>query len=414
MSTGVPPKRSVKQNQAPITLEYTGKHSEQWFLSKRVKPFHRISSQNGGGDNQFYFGDNADVLRYLLSQGYSGKVRLVYIDPPFATASDFVSKDQNFAYSDSLCGGDFIEFLRERLILLRELLAEDGSIYLHLDGNMAFRMKIIMDEIFGESNSRAFITRKKCSTKNYTRRTFGNVSDYIMFYSKSNSFVWNRPYTPWEEARMLQEYPCVEEKTGRRYKKVPIHAPGVRYGETGKEWRGKAPPPGKHWQYTPQKLDELDAAGEIYWSATGNPRRMIFCDPSKGVPIQDIWLDYRDSINQSQNTTGYPTEKNAEMLKMIVSASSLPGDIVLDCFAGSGTTLGAAFELGRSWIGADNSIESYRAILKRFTEGLERHGDYVSSRPPKKATFPSVLECPFDVFSDDEYSHLLLSPEEKR
>ena len=82
---------------------------------------------------------------------------------------------------------------------------------------------------------------------------------------------------------------------------------------------------GKHWQYTPDKLNELDAAGEIYWSPTGNPRRKVFCDPSKGVPIQDIWLNYRDSINQAQKTTGYPTEKNMDMLKMIVTASSNPG-----------------------------------------------------------------------------------------
>ena len=87
---------------------------------------------------------------------------------------------------------------------------------------------------------------------------------------------------------MIEQYPCIDEKTGRRYKKVPIHAPGIRNGETGKEWRGKLPPKGKHWQYTPEKLDELDKAGEIYWSPTGNPRRMVYCDPQKGIPVQDI------------------------------------------------------------------------------------------------------------------------------
>ena len=220
----------------------------------------------------------------------------------------FVNRNQEHAYSDSLCGGEFVEFLRERLILIKELLTDDGSIYLHLDGKMAFTMKLIMDEIFGENNCRAFITRKKCSTKNYTKNTYGNISDYIMFYSKTDKYVWNRPFVPWEYDKMIEQYPCIDEH-GRRYKKVPVHAPGVRNGETGKEWRGKLPPKGKHWQYSPDKLDELDAAGEIYWSPTGNPRRIVFCDPSKGIPIQDIWMDYRDSINQSQKTTGYPTEK---------------------------------------------------------------------------------------------------------
>ena len=303
--------------------------------------------------------------------------------------------------------------MRERLVLLRELLASDGSIYLHLDGKMAFQMKIIMDEIFGENNCRAFITRKKCSTKNYTKNTFGNVADYIMFYSKTNAFVWNRPYEPWEMDRIIEQYPCIDPKTGKRYKKVPIHAPGTRNGETGKAWRGKMPPPGKHWQYTPQKLDELDAAGEIYWSPTGNPRRMVFFDSDKGIPIQDIWLNYRDSVNQSQKTTGYPTEKNLDMLKMIVAASSNPGDIVLDCFAGSGTTLDAAFELGRLWIGADNSIESYKAIKKRFTDGLERYGDYVSDQTCKQVTLSLSPRCPFDVLSCDEYATLLMKSKMK-
>ncbi len=408
MATGIPPRNSEKQFRIPVTLEYDGKHPEQWFFEQQVKEFHQVSLQNGGGTNAFYFGDNADALRYLLKAGYSGKVQLVYIDPPFSTASNFVNRNQEHAYSDSLCGGAFVEFLRERLVLLRELLSEDGSIYLHLDSKMAFQMKIIMDEIFGENNCRAFITRKKCSTKNYTKNTFGNISDYVMFYSKSNAFVWNRPYEPWEMERMLEEYPYVDEKTGRRYKKVPVHAPGVRNGETGTQWRGKMPPPGKHWQYTPKKLDELDAAGEIYWSPTGNPRRKVFCDPDKGIPIQDIWLNYRDSINQAQKTTGYPTEKNLDMLKMIVSASSNPGDIVLDCFAGSGTTLDAAFELGRVWIGVDNSIESYKAVIKRFTDGLDRYGDYVSEQNCKQMTLSLFPQCPFDVLSDDEYAMLIL------
>ena len=403
MSIGVPQKKK-NTPKIPVALDYQGKHPEEWFFSKKTERFHPVAAFNGGGTNAFYFGDNADVLRYLLKEGYGEKIRLVYIDPPFATASDFVNRDLKHAYSDALCGGAFVEFLRERLVLLRELLAKDGSIYLHLDGKMAFQMKIIMDELFGEENCRAFITRKKCSTKNYTKNTFGNVSDYLLFYSKSAAYVWRRPFEPWEPERMLEEYPYIDERTGRRYKKVPVHAPGVRNGETGQPWRGRLPPAGKHWQYTPQKLDALDAAGEIYWSPSGNPRRKVYCDPDKGIPLQDIWLNFRDSVNQAQKTTGYPTEKNLDMLKMIVSASSEPGDLVLDCFAGSGTTLEAAFSLGRTWIGADNSLESFRAVVKRFTQGLEPHGDYVSDRAGQQMSFPLHAGCPFDVCSCGSYA----------
>ena len=252
---------------------------------------------------------------------------------------------------------------------------------------MIFAAKILMDEIFGTQNCHAFITRKKCSTKNSTRKSYGDIADYLLFYSKGSSYTWQRPMVPWEEEQAKREYPCIEPSTGRRYKKVPIHAPGVRNGETGKPWRGMLPPKGKHWQYSPATLDELDAKGEIYWSPNGNPRRKVFLDQSAGVPRQNIWLDFRDSTNQNLLTTGYPTEKNHDMLKMIVEASSAPNDIVLDCFAGSGTTLGAASELGRKWIGIDNSLESIKAILKRLHGGMEVYGDYVGQQ---RAAFSSA------------------------
>ena len=402
MATGIPPKVTKKSKGIQIHIDYEGKTDSEDILSKSYKDYTENVEINGKSDNKLFFGDNMDALLYLLNNGYKNRITLIYIDPPFATASNFVNRNQDHAYSDSMRGGEYVEFLRQRLIIMKELLASDGSIYLHLDGNMAFTMKLIMDEIFGEKNCRAFITRKKCSTKNYTKNTYGNISDYIMFYSKGNSYKWNRPYDPWEYDRMIEQYPCIDEKTGRRYKKVPVHAPGVRNGETGKEWRGKMPPKGKHWQYTPEKLDMMDEAGEIYWSPTGNPRRKVFCEPDKGVPIQDIWLDYRDSINQAQKTTGYPTEKNFEMLKMIVEASSDKGDIVLDCFAGSGKTLGASDETGRKWIGVDESPESIRAIFKRFVTGLELYGDYVSKSNNVQMNLDFGPKATFTVYTNDD------------
>lgn len=399
MSTGIPPKKKMEKK-IPLSLTYDGKSSVNSVLNSSFSPLQEITFINGKGNNKFFFDNNLNTLLYLLNSGYKNKIELIYIDPPFATESNFVNRKQEHAYSDFLRGGTYVEFLRKRLIVLHELLADNGSIYLHLDNKMAFAMKLIMDEIFGESNCRAFITRKKCSTKNYTKNTYGNISDYIMFYSKTDKYTWNRPYDPWEFNKMVEQYPYIDSR-GRRYKKVPLHAPGIRNGETGKAWKGKMPPVGKHWQYTPAKLDQLDEAGEIYWSPTGNPRRMVFCDPTKGIPVQDIWLNYRDSINQQQKTTGYPTEKNFDMLSMIVNASSSPGGLVLDCFAGSGTTLGAAHELGRIWIGVDNSPESLKAVLKRFTNGLDRYGDYVSTSNWIQESFDSENKCPFSISTTD-------------
>ena len=409
MATGVTSKTGAKRKKLSVELTYEGKKNEKDILRQSNPEFVEVASINGNAkDNKFFFGDNLDVLLYMLRSGYKERINLIYIDPPFATESSFVNRKQEYAYQDNLVGGEFVEFLRERLIVMRELLAKNGSIYLHLDNNMAFTMKIIMDEVFGADNYRAFITRKKCSTKNYTKNTYGNVSDYIMFYSKSSTYTWNRPYDPWELEKMIEQYPCVDKSTGRRYKKVPVHAPGVRNGETGKEWHGMFPPKGKHWQYTPEKLDELDAAGDIYWSPTGNPRRKVYCEPDKGIPVQDIWLNYRDSINQALKTTGYPTEKNFDMLKMIVEASSNIGDLVLDCFAGGGTTLGAAYECGRVWIGADNSLESLKSILKRFRDGLEVYGDYVKKEDYKQEVLDLGEKCSFEIFTTDSFSDLVL------
>ena len=300
---------------------------------------------------------------------------------------------------DLLEGAHYLEFLRERLILLRELLADDGSIYVHLDENMAFHAKAIMDEIFGRDNFRNWITRKKCNPKNYTRKTFGNVADYILFYSKTEDYVWHRPVESWTEEKANKEYQYVEAKTGRRYKKVPVHAPGVRNGETGQLWRGIPPPPGKHWQYPPRILDEMDARGEVYWSPTGNPRRKIYLDESNGVAVQDIWLDYRDAHNQNIAVSGYPTEKNSALLTRIIEASSNEGDLVLDCFSGSGTTLNVASLLNRRWIGVDNATRPLPRLSGVSARDLSQWATSSTSQCSRNQTMTSPLRPTFRYFS---------------
>jgi adenine-specific DNA-methyltransferase len=395
MATGIPKSQSIQTNGQDsgarpvddIQLVYEGKRAAIDIIATQpaklvlMRQPSSASVPTRENDNRLYCGENLSVLAALMQdEEVRGKVRLIYIDPPYATQSVFQSRSQIDAYSDLLVGAHYIEFVRERLILLRELLAEDGSIYVHLDDKMAFHVKVILDEVFGRSNYRNWITRKKCNPKNYTRKAYGNISDYILFYTKSDRYVWNRPFDAWTPERARKEYQYIEEGTGRRYKRVPIHAPGVRNGETGKTWRGMSPPPGKHWQYSPSLLDEMDARGEIYWSPNGNPRRKIYLDESNGVPIQDIWLEFLDAHNQNIAVTGYPTEKNPDLLARIIQASSNPGDLVVDCFAGSGTTLAVASQLNRRWIGVDNSIEAISAILRRFSHGTERMGDFVSQR----------------------------------
>ena len=362
--------------------------------------FRPVNQYDGTGIKRLYHADYLDVINYLINdKKVCGNIDLVYIDPPYNTGGAFETRDFKLAYDDKYTTDGYLRFMRVRLKLLHTLLSEKGSIYVHLDSNMVFHVKILMDDIFGEKNFRGMITRKKCKSKNFTRKTYGNISDYILFYSKSDSAKWNRPYDQWDDEKVLKEYPFIEEGTGRRHKRVPCHAPGTRNGATGGPWRGMMPPEGKHWQYTPEKLDEMDAKGEIYRSSNGNPRRKVYLDQSKGVPVQDIWLDYLDVNNQNTCLTGYPTEKNLDMLKRIIETSSNPGDLVLDCFAGSGTTLVAAEELGRQWIGVDIGEEAIKIIQDRFVNGTKPIGDYVSRRK-KKNDFAS--QSLFDLDFDDE------------
>jgi adenine-specific DNA-methyltransferase len=336
--------------------------------------------------NRLYFAENLDALAALARDpAVSGKVRLVYIDPPFASQADYHSRGLEFAYQDNLTGAEYVEFLRHRLLFLREILAQDGSIYVHLDDKMVFHAKLLMDEVFGPQNFQNMIVRRKCNPKNFTHKRFGNVADFILFYSKSALFLWNQQFEEWTEDR-TKEYRYTEPDTGRRYMLVPIHAPGTRNGETGQPWRGTLPPPGKHWQYPPRVLDEMDQRGELRWSVRGNPRRKVYLDASKGIAVQDIWWDFPDPRNQNTRITGYPTEKNPDLIRRIIAASSNPGDIVLDCFSGSGTTLEAASSLGRRWIGVDSSREAISATLKRLITGTTPMGDFVS--PGSKSVKP--------------------------
>lgn len=157
----------------------------------------------------------------------------------------------------------------------------------------------------------------------------------------------------------------------------------------------------------------MDACGEIYWSLTGNPRRKIYLDQSLGKPAQDIWLDYKDAHNQNVQVTGYPTEKNPDLLRRIIEASSDPGDLVLDCFAGSGTTLEAAAELNRRWIGVDNSKQAIKAILKRFAVGREAMGDFVSKEGANGAHAPMSL-FDFAAQKEQQETPLKVMPEETK
>lgn len=373
-----------------VTLNYPNKISENEALRPLDAEFVSIGP-DGTETTCSSIEPNALVVCnnvYGLSkalQTMSGKVKLIYTDPPYGTGMGFHSRGLAHAYDDHMDEANYMEFIRRRMILCRELLSDDGSLYLHIGHQMVAELKLVLDEIFGRSNFRNLIARRKCSSKNSTRNSYPNLLDFILFYSKSKNYEFNQPTEEPTTEWLVKEYPKQDAKG--RYKLVPVHAPGTRNGATGGEWRGMNPPPGKHWQYTPTKLDEFDAKGEIHWSKNGNPRRKVYLEPNKGLPLTDYWGGYRDAHHQSVAISGYPTEKNLEMVKQIVSAGSSEGDIVLDPFCGSGTTMHAADDLGRKWVGFDQSLTAAEATICRLRRGLSKMGDYLSEEPDRRDLF---------------------------
>ncbi|MEK7431542.1 MAG: DNA methyltransferase [Cyanobacteriota bacterium] len=350
-----------------MELNYQNKKTELEIF-ENIEDIELEQINKSSDSNILIQADNLIALKQLITKyNLKEKIDLIYIDPPFATNNIFTITDGRastmsnslngtIAYEDKLKGNNFIEFIRERLVLLKMLLSDKGSIYLHIDYKIGHYVKIVMDEIFGIENFRNDITRIKCNPKNFNRKGYGNMKDLILFYSKSDNLIWNEPRMPYTEEDKIKLFQKID-KNGRRYTTIPLHAPGeTQNGKTSQAFKGLLPPKGRHWRSEVAVLEELDNQGLIEWSNNGNPRRKIYLDEKEGKRMQDIW-EFKDP-----QYPVYPTEKNADLLDIIIKTSSNINSIVLDCFAGSGTTLKTAQENARSWIGIDKSEEAIKAI----------------------------------------------------
>ena len=353
-----------------MELCYQNKKSEESILSK---PSNKECLNFQLGESYLLEGDNLDYLLALSRKGFKGKIDLIYIDPPFNTSQDFVitnsrvstisrTKTGFIAYSDNQSTEEYLEFLRERLIVMRELLSEEGSLYLHIDYKIGHYVKLILDEIFGIKSFKNDIARVKSNPKNFSRKAWGNEKDLILFYSKNpNKNIWNDVREEMTNEDLDKAFKKIDS-SGRRYNTIPLHAPGETTGVTGGEWRGSFPPVGRHWRTDPSEFDRLDSLGLIEWSKSGNPRIIKYADEHKGKKIQDIWV-FKDPQNPV-----YPTEKNSDMLDLIIKQSSKEGSYVMDCFAGSGGTLVSALRNNRKFVGIDQSTHAIDVIRNRLLD----------------------------------------------
>jgi DNA modification methylase len=315
-----------------------------------------------------YCGDCLDELKRLPD----GSIDLVYLDPPFNSNRNYEvfwgdTREQR-AFDDRF--GDaqaYCEYMFPRIAELYRVLKKTGSLYYHCDWHASHYIKVkILDTIFGFNSFQTEITWRRTSAHGDTKG-FGNITDSIFFYAKSKSFTWNPVFAPYGQAHIEKSYRNIDEQTGMRYSLSDLTGAGVRHGETGKPWKGINPTDwNRHWVRPPKELEELDREGLVHWPGTGKmPRLKKYLD-DKGQPVGNIWVDIPPVASQSKERLGYPTQKPLVLLERIITASSNPGDIVLDPFCGCGTALVAAQKLNRRWIGIDIAPSACRVMGARL------------------------------------------------
>ena len=311
-------------------LTYFGKQREEEILAEvmsvPLQPIREFGGSTDGWRNQLVFGDNLQALRTLVDQKRDGillnasgepGVQLVYIDPPFASRRDFKGAQEERAYRDKIVGAEFLEFLRRRLVLLRELMSETGSIFIHIDSKKGHYVKVLMDEIFGEQNFRNEIVWHYYNKMQGNVKRFASDHDVILWYSKSSTYTFKalkekRPEGPVQQIKRV-------------------------------------------WNKEDKRLVNLKGAdGKVVYQETDEKT------------IDDVWrMPMLQPADRTQNLK-YPTQKPEGLVARIVEAASAPGDLVLDAFAGSGTTPAVAEKLGRRWIAIDCGKLAIYTIQKRM------------------------------------------------
>jgi adenine-specific DNA-methyltransferase len=361
------------------------------YFPAQLKEIH--GEENGGWFNKIFWGDNLQVMSHLLKE-FRGQVDLIYIDPPFDSKENYkkkiavrgaqvnndISTFEEKQYHDIWNNDEYLQFMYERLTLARELLSSNGSIYLHCDWHKSHYIRCIMDEIFGNGGIdnkgpgfRNEIIWKRTSAHSDTS-FFGNVHDTIFFFTKGGSPVWNQLKIDYEDW-YVERYYRYTDVDGRKFKSGDLSAYGLSGGGYNYEWKGRA----GLWRCPPSTMERLDNENKIYYTENGVPRLKQYLDEMEGLPLQSLWDDIQPIVSWSTDATGYPTQKSADLVSRIISASSKPGDLVLDFFMGSGTTQSVALELGRRFIGADINLGAIQTTTKR----LINLGNEIRNNPPK-------------------------------
>lgn len=374
-------------------LRWTGKRpyrSTQYFPAQLKESY---GEPTDGWMNKIFWGDNLQVMSHLLKE-YRGKVDLIYIDPPFDSKADYKKKIklkgksatndtsafEEKQYGDIWSSDEYLQFMYERLVLLRELLSEAGTIYLHCDWHQSHHLRCLMDEVFGPDRCHNALTWKRSHAQGNSGQGaehFGRNTDTIFVYSKTDFPIWNPQYQPYSQEVINRDYKYIDEETGERYRLTPVDGPGgASKGNPFYEFLGVS----GYWRYSQKTMQELYEKGEIVLSSTGKSlSRKKYLKDAMGTPVTELWDDLNRVSPTSNERLDYPTQKPECLLERILLTSSNQGSLVFDCFMGSGTTQAVAMKLGRRFIGADINLGSIQTTTKRLLTVADELGQQTGS-----------------------------------
>ena len=392
-------------------LNWQGKRP---FTNTRYYPA-QLKERHGedvnGWLNKIFWGDNLQVMSHLLKE-FRGKVNLVYIDPPFDSKADYkkdiklrnqrISSDQTVfedkQYTDIWMNDEYLQFVYERLIIIRELINEKGCIWFHCDPVKGHYIKILLDEIFGSENFINEISWKRSGTKGLTSNQFPDSHDLIFYYAKKKSVhEWIPVYGEYTED-YIAKFRYLEENTNRKYMMDNLQNPNPDRPNLTYEWNGHT----RCWRWTRERMQEAENQNKIAYAQNGMAYQKRYLDEIKGQILTDSWIDISPINSQAKERVGYPTQKPEKLLSRIVNSSSKPGDIIFDCFMGSGTTQAVAMKLGRRFIGADINLGAVQTTTKRLL-GIAESFNSQQIELDVSEEEPTTYYTGFEVYNVNHY-----------
>lgn len=353
------------------------------YLSKEVK-FALLSSFDNLEEllnGELIKSDNFQALNSIM-QKYQGKIDLIYIDPPFNTGNDFEYKDK---FQDSA----WLSLMENRLELAKNILSDRGTFYLHLDHNANFRGRELLNSIFGEENFRNEIIWQKLTSAKSQSIFFSNIKDTIYIYTKSYLYIFEKQYI--DSIKDEVNYNLIEANTNRRYGSFDFTQSGQGEARNFGDRGILEPPIGKHWIWSQEKINEGLKNGVIIFTKNGTPRVKRYLDEKIGNYLGDIWNDKEVSPLSANSEERIEfennlTQKPEALLQRIIKASSSENSIILDFFAGSGTTCAVALKLGRKFLGVEMGEHFYKVVIPRlkkviagFQSGISKETEYKGS-----------------------------------